>query len=278
MIKRIRSMPSITLPVLRVGEKYEVGKTLDLRTAKFPLHCVNSFIRLLEDQPSEKRRRFHLLEKHKELFECYPDPGVGLEIVRARCCYRLQFLGHQQTGTKPSASFLKNYSAIMKFAESEPWNGCTRIVAELGKLLSLSEGEVSMSAVKATKQVAKKIAKAAKPAKAKSAGGRQTHKILNKYGVTHIITWMAKQWDITADQIATALNRLGSSSTERTIRTYMRPGLTKKNVKQVDAADANKIKAAVPPAKKEAKVMVKPVPKAVKKIVKKIVKATPVTA
>jgi hypothetical protein len=282
-IKLLRKMAVIEIPQPKIN--YNPGKTVDTRGAKFPLSGATAFIQAVEAlDGSPKRQRFLILEKHNELFLSYPTPGVAIEVARARCVYRLQFLGQQQTGIKPSEKFLQNYNAMMKFSESEPWEGCTRNVAELGKLVSLTSREVAMSTVNQAKSAAKKVAKAAKPAKPAT---EKRGKILGKYSVTGIITWLSKQFDVSCEQIDIALKKLGSHSTPKTIRTYQRPGI--KLTLKVEPSDIPKLKAAIPAASKpkaEAKPAAKAAPKKVvatpkpvaKKIIKKISKPATATA
>lgn len=205
--KLIRKLPELELqyPV----QIYKPGTTCK-PGPKAPTMFAMEFICLLEDlAQTPKKMKFALFEKHNELFGFYPNAGVQVEVVRARCIYRLQYEGHRISGVTPSPKFLQNYRAIMQFNEEQPWNGCTEQVSELGKRLALSRGEVSMSAVKKTASVAKKAAKTAKGDATPAAPASKREVILGDLSITETIRYMAKVMDAGARQIEATLKKLG---------------------------------------------------------------------
>lgn len=248
----------ITFPV----PKYEQGKTIK-PASPAPTYAATEYMRQLEEMEG-KRYRYSLLEKHRQLFEVDPKAGTSLQVVRARCMYRLQMLGHRQLGIRPPIKFQQNYNAAMKF-DAKPFEGFTRSVAEVGKLLCLTEREVSVMAIKKSKP---------KPSSKPS-----TRQMFGELSMTETIRYMAKVLHAGAAQIETALKKLNLEAKKSTIAAQRHRALHGLlPIPKMSAEQVSKLKAVIPAEvirEKSPKKAIKPAPK---KLVKKIVKLSKVTA
>lgn len=270
-MKLLRKMKDLVLEFPKEPKAPE-----SLKGAKFPLYPALKFMRQvdeLENQP--KRQRFLLLEKHKEIFDVYPGAGTPLEVVRARCVYRLQYEGHRLTETKPSERFMQNYRAVMAFNEKEPFKGCTRNVALIGTLFTLNKGEVSMTAVKKVQSTEKKVARAKAKAE-KSANTKKREVVLGELSVTETIRYMAKVLNAGAKQIEVALNKLGAHPAPSTIQAQRHRALKGLlEIPRLNSEQIARIKSVVPPPEKETKKPAKAVAKKVPSKLKPVKKLSP---
>lgn len=205
-----------------------------------PTHAAVKFLNEcneLDSTKNKKRYKFFLSETHLKTFGVYPEAGTPLEVVKARCGYRLQYEGHRVTKTQPSSKFMQNYRALMAFRGEDHFKGCTEEVYSLGnRLTDVSKGEISMTTNKTVEREAKKEAKAkariekaeakkkAKIVKAKKPGykgpkGGKRILVLGEYPVTRIIPWYGRE-GCTAKQIEEALKRLGVKTTPIMVAAY----------------------------------------------------------
>jgi hypothetical protein len=291
-MKLLRSLkPLDDLQVPTIGDRCEIAS---LRGVKFPQAPARRFMQEVSEL-SGRKKRLALLGKHAELFGAYPNDGVPLEVVRARCVYRLQYEGHRISNTQPSERFMQNYRAVVgRFSDEKPFEGCTRIVADIAPRLALLEGVTTMSAKKKAKTLSRKSLSNSKVSKAKivnmeparlndepasmeEEGKRQDAKA--KISATALIRFMAKQLGANHQQIDTALKALNLHAAPATINAQRHRALKGiLPIPKLDAEMEKKVKAAVPAAEVKLVKAAEPknpdlVPvKVAKKVIKKVVK------
>jgi hypothetical protein len=217
----------LVMPVTRRGPVPEGREEYikNLRNTPAPMHAAVTFLNVCNDldtPKTKKRYKFHLTEIHLKVFGVYPELGTPLEVVKARCAYRLQYEGHRITGTTPSNKFMQNYRALMAFRKDDHFKGTTEDVYSLGnRLTDVCKGEISMAIVKKAEGVAKKAAKVAKKASAPGAVKKASRRILalGLYPATMLSTWYGQQ-GYTTEQIQKGFKQLGITASEATIARY----------------------------------------------------------
>ena len=211
LLRKLKPLDTLEIPVMP-PLRDENGVRNDNPATPLPMHPAIEFMQAVDKFTSIKFKRRMLYAKYQELFGTLPNTKTSLELVKARVVYRLQMEGHRLTNTTPSEQFLQNYNALMTFNDTEPFKGCTTMVATLGKRLAFSERKsMSTTTVAATTE-----AKPAKPVKPK--GPTRSNAVLGELSMCETIRYFAHR-GLSIEQITAALQKLQLTAAVATIKT-----------------------------------------------------------
>jgi len=196
-------------------DKPEMAKSLS-ETA-FPMSGVFKFLRKADSFSSVKFRREFLIAEHLRLFEVYPNPGTSLEVVRARCAYRLQHEGHRLTNVTPSRTHRHNYRLIVGRMEDGPeaFKDCWGGVSLVGPALCAMDGNVAKAKIQSVKRVMKRVKRGEKKRKSTPRGVRFKGGLPSAAAIIRWLTGPMK--DAPLSQLRKVLARLELKVSDSTI-------------------------------------------------------------
>lgn len=237
---------ALTIPIHR--EK--VGrKTVERLT---PMQPVLDFLRectLIDDgvrgaKNKLTRLKTFLIQRHLDVFGIVPEENTPLQVIKARCAYRIQHECYRIAGERLSDGFLKNYNAMMRFNDAQPYSGCNGCMESVGNMLLAAEGRsVSMTAINNVQPI---------PRVESSPSKRITSKgiVFGKYPPTAIVRWYGSK-GARVHQIEKALNILGLVVATPTIRGNIAVGKRNEQVPSLNRTEVEELLRALPEDEKK---------------------------
>ena len=241
------ALPALNITVPSCERK--VGRRV-IGTELLPLTPVLSFLKecALIDEGARgtknklTRLKNYLIAQHIAIFGYSPSENTPLNVIRARCSYRLQYEAMRIAGKEMGSKFLQNYNAVMKFDDADPFGGCEETTQWIARRLLIEEGRtVSMTAIKKLDAGATKKGSPGSPADA----GAAKELIFGKFRATEVVRWFATI-GARCNQVEKVLNSLGITLAVPTIRGNLGKGARNDGVPNLTEQEAQKLRDLLP--------------------------------